>query len=265
MAKEVAPALPPRISVENLIRPWRPAELDVAVRAVLETRWAREIAEAVPFDLPELIKYTVEKYVPPGAEPYYREMLAVTKASSARESRIGADVMDRLARCATIEEAKAVMDSSIERYIGIARYVGLVTALGPVGEMIPAPPEGIPSVSGPYRPGHYYTDAEVAQSLFSEPVASGAGPLFFTRDNHAWEVTFTGRGIKASVTVWFLWEFIFCILFRWWIPIRVYVGEGDRLICRFRTSIDYRYVVAYAAQPAWSSKHRVEVTVAKIV
>jgi hypothetical protein len=267
MAGEYAPALPPEISVEGLLKRWTVDDVKNFTTAVLGTRWAREIAEVVPFDLSEVIAYVVEKYIPAGASSYYSELLAVTRDSSARESRVGLDVLDRLSRCRSVSEARSVVDDAVSRYMGLRSYVGLVSMLGPLSTSIPAPPEGIPSVAGPYEPGYYYADGEAAQSLTIVPSDRGMGPLFFTRKNHAWEVEYIaepGGSVRCSTIVWVLWELIWCILFRFWIPIQVYVGEGSRVLNRFRMSIDYTYVVAYAIQPVWSSDGKVAISLRKI-
>jgi hypothetical protein len=269
--REVAPPPPPMITIEGLLRDWARDDVSSLVASVLETRWGREVEEVVAgrFDVGALVEYAARRYLPPGALSYYMDIVELTRDSSARESRVAGVILDRLSRAESLAEAKMVVDESVETYIGLRPYVG-IASLAPaiLQSIIPAPPEGIPSISGPYRPGNYYVDAEVAQILTITPEPRGSGPLFFTRNNHAWEVEFVaepGREVTAGVTVWFLWEYIYCILFRYWIPVRVGVWTGNRILSRFNVSINYKYVTAYAIQPAWSSDGRVAVTLRKII
>jgi len=265
--REIAPPTPPEVRAEDVLRPFTDTELGDLHAALADVVSYGEVVKEA--ELPEdearrLTTLLAEKYLAPGLMNYYKTVLSVIKDSSARESRIGALFLDRVRGLRRAEAVMRVVDDFVQTYIGFRAHVPplLAPLVTPFETVItaaklptpPSPPERFPpTTAGPFSTGHYYVDGEAGDTLLIKPEDGRVnGPLLFTRKNHSWEVRFRSakRG-AGGVVLWFLYEFIFCILFRWWIPVRVPKTvelPGDQAV-KFTTSIDYRYVTAYAVQP----------------
>ena len=258
--REVTPPLPPRISLEDTFRPWEPRDIDTLMVSLEGARWYRELVEEFG-DLKPLVEYTAKKYLAPSLVPYITRLIEVSRNASARESRVGRRFIEELRSGVT----PSAVDRFVQRYLGVRPYSGVFAPLSALPGMkyAPAPPEGMVTISGPYRPGFYFADATVAETLTVRPDKRIEGPLFFTRKDHSWEVRFDGVGM-GGVIVWVLWEFIFCILFRFWIPVVVWVGKTPSVM-RFTMSIDYTYDTAYSIMSLAMGKEPIGVTLRKVL